>query len=208
MLASDPLISMSLLPKIVPSRLELQVESCTPHWHPQAQPSPQLGEIDSIDASPLDPEASDSDVVSVVSSVVEEIEVTLQPSRSPHAASPKLEPCTQAAAHLISMPPTYIGGPSPSPECDENQLETDDYSSELDLAAHFQLSARDHSPFESQSQLQPLRQLEQRMTPQLARQKACDLSYEIGALKKIQERLERQRERMLMYCMNGGKSID
>jgi histone deacetylase complex regulatory component SIN3 len=49
----------------------------------------------------------------------------------------------------------------------------------------------------SQFQLQP-----RRMTPQLARQKALDLSYEIGALNKIKERLERQRETLLMYCDN------
>ena len=35
------------------------------------------------------------------------------------------------------------------------------------------------------------------MTPQFARQKAADLSYEIGALVKIKERLERQRERLI-----------
>ena len=35
-----------------------------------------------------------------------------------------------------------------------------------------------------------------RLTPQFARQKAADLSYEIGALVKIKERLERQRERL------------
>ena len=36
-----------------------------------------------------------------------------------------------------------------------------------------------------------------RMTPQFARQKAAGLSYEIGALVKIKERLERQRERLI-----------
>jgi hypothetical protein len=41
------------------------------------------------------------------------------------------------------------------------------------------------------------------MTPQLARQKAFNLSYEIGALKKTQERLERKRERLLMYMTPG-----
>jgi hypothetical protein len=44
------------------------------------------------------------------------------------------------------------------------------------------------------------------MTPKLARQKAFDLSYEIGALKKIQERLERQREKLLIYWSNEQKS--
>ena len=36
-----------------------------------------------------------------------------------------------------------------------------------------------------------------RMTPQFARQKAADLSYEIGALVKIKEQLERQHERLI-----------
>jgi hypothetical protein len=44
------------------------------------------------------------------------------------------------------------------------------------------------------------------MTPQLARQKASDLSYEIGALIKIKERLERERENVLMYIMKGVNS--
>jgi hypothetical protein len=87
-----------------------------------------------------------------------------------------------------------------------DEIKDDDYSLELDIPSQFQLSPRDHNPSKSQSQQPQLRR--QHMTPQLAQQKASDLSYEIGALKKIQERLERQRERLLMYCMNGGNSID
>lgn len=72
---------------------------------------------------------------------------------------------------------------------DQNQCSPcsalDDYSSELNIPPH---------------QLHFLRQPS--MTPQLARQKASDLSYEIGALLKIKERLERQRESLLMYCMS------
>jgi hypothetical protein len=56
----------------------------------------------------------------------------------------------------------------------------DDYDSERDMSSH--------------------QQLRQYMTPQHARQKAYDLSCEIGALIKIKERLERQRERLLIYC--------
>ena len=81
----------------------------------------------------------------------------------------------------------------PGPESRDNS------STELDTDSEPQvhLTARDQArgPFKLQSPLVRRRP----MTPQLARQKASDLSYEIGALKKIQERLERKRERLLMY---------
>jgi hypothetical protein len=77
----------------------------------------------------------------------------------------------------------------------------DDYNLELDASeTHFHLPAKDLASRIniSPSQQQQLRQ--RRMTPQLARQKVSNLSYEIGVLKKIQERLERRRERFLFYC--------
>ena len=48
---------------------------------------------------------------------------------------------------------------------------------------------------------------QRRMSPQFARQKAADLSYEIGALVKIKERLERERERLIsMYYTDWSES--
>lgn len=44
------------------------------------------------------------------------------------------------------------------------------------------------------------------MTPEFAQQKALELSYEIGALIKIKERLEEQRELYLMYSVNNVNS--
>lgn len=74
----------------------------------------------------------------------------------------------------------------------DSKLDTSETESESQ--PHLQVSARDQVTGHQQ------RLQRRRMTPRLARQKASELSYEIGALKKIQERLERQRERLLMYC--------
>ena len=60
----------------------------------------------------------------------------------------------------------------------------------------------DESPLETTTDFP-----QRRMTPQFARQKAADLSYEIGALVKIKERLERQRERLIaMYYTHWSES--
>jgi len=98
--ASDPLISMSLLP---PSRLDHTKLTVTKPITSHPQPSPQLEVSESETESESDLDSS------LPSSVVEEIELLPQSeSRLPSAAPPLLEPRTQSVhpPSLISPPPT------------------------------------------------------------------------------------------------------
>jgi len=161
-----------------------------------------LRPVDSIPAPLLDQEleASDSDLPS---SVVEEIEITTSSTRLRYSAE---EIKHESDGYHDDSPTVHISdqlrirdSESNATNFDHQPEDDDECNSELDSTSEsqFQLSARDQARGASQHQQQHRRR---RMTAQLARQKAFDLSCEIGALKKIQERLERQRERLItMY---------
>ena len=107
-----------------------------------------------------------------------------QPSHLPNVAAPMLELHTTQTVQ----------------DNDNYNSTSSELESLLDTT-EFPLSARNHTTGGGPSQPHQQHLQRRRMTPQLARPKAADLSYEIGALKKIQERLERKREKLLTtYC--------
>lgn len=98
------------------------------------------------------------------------------------------------------LPPPEVTIPMLKPHTQTAQ-DADDYDTGSEFESLLdtmtpQLAAQDTDDYNYGSEIEA-----RDMTPQLARQKAAELSYEIGALLKIKERLERQRERLLItYC--------
>ena len=73
---------------------------------------------------------------------------------------------------------------------------------DIDDDSNCSSETEDESPLETTTDIP-----QRRMSPQFARQKAANLSYEIGALVKIKERLERERERLIsMYYTDWSES--
>jgi hypothetical protein len=116
--------------------------------------------------------------------------------------------CSTANASVTVLPKPSSFPDAASPLWLDEYNSDYDYNSELDASetpSQFHLPAKDLA---SGIQVSPSHHQQlhrRRMTAQLARQKVSDLSYEIGVLKKLQERLERRRERFLFYCMTQNK---
>jgi hypothetical protein len=78
---------------------------------------------------------------------------------------------------------------------------SDDYQSDTEPESLFDTTVTEFSLSATSGHSQSHVRHRRRMTPLIARQKAAELSYEIGALVKIKERLERKREKLLTtYC--------